>query len=66
VVHAGKFECYKAPTSHVCELDITLAGCVLRRAIQETGSELGLMLEENGREKITIEVHVLGDFVLVA
>ncbi|WAR13748.1 hypothetical protein MAR_003853, partial [Mya arenaria] len=29
--------------------------CALRRAIKETSSELGLMLKENNREKITIE-----------
>ena len=54
----NNFECYRNQSSTVCELDFLLRGCVLRRAIDETKSELGLMLMENNREKITVEVCV--------
>ena len=43
----------------MCELEFMLHNCVLRRAIGETKSELGLMLLENNREKITIEVRLI-------
>ncbi|XP_052227306.1 uncharacterized protein LOC127842029 isoform X2 [Dreissena polymorpha] len=55
MVHENNFECYRSPTSSVCELEFLLRDCVLRRAIEETKSELGLMLLENNKEKITIE-----------
>ena len=56
MVHENNFECYRTQTSEVCELEFMLHDCELRRAIEETKSELGLMLLENKREKITIEV----------
>ncbi|XP_078336674.1 uncharacterized protein LOC111137602 isoform X5 [Crassostrea virginica] len=49
------FECYKNKSSTVCELELPLRPCVLRQAVQETKSELGLMLLQNGTEKITVE-----------
>ena len=52
----NNFECYRSPSSSVCELDFLLRGCILKRAIEETKSQLGLMLMENNREKITVEV----------
>ena len=58
MVHENSFECYRTQTSEVCELEFLLHDCVLRRAIEETKSELGLMLMENNREKITIEVNL--------
>lgn len=50
------FECYKNMSSTVCELEFPLRPCILRQAVQETKSELGLMLSQNGTEKITVEV----------
>ncbi|WAR13746.1 hypothetical protein MAR_003851 [Mya arenaria] len=55
IVHENNFECYRSPTSDTCELEFLLRNCALQRAIKETSSELGLMLTENNREKITIE-----------
>ncbi|KAK3603514.1 hypothetical protein CHS0354_030373 [Potamilus streckersoni] len=55
LVHDNSFECYRNESSEVCELDFLLRNCHLRRAVEETKSELGLMLKENNREKITIE-----------
>lgn len=54
-VLGNNFECYRNQISTVCELEFLLRGCILRRAIEETRSQLGLMLLENNREKITIE-----------
>ena len=54
----NNFECYRSPSSSVCELDFLLRGCILKRAIEETKSQLGLMLMENNREKITVEVGI--------
>ena len=54
----NNFECYRSPSSSVCELDFLLRGCILKRAIEETKSQLGLMLMENNREKITVEVDI--------
>ena len=59
LIHENNFECYRTQTSDVCELEFLLKNCILRRAIEETKSELGLMLLENNREKITIEVSVM-------
>ncbi|XP_060580205.1 uncharacterized protein LOC132736992 [Ruditapes philippinarum] len=55
LVHENNFECYRTQTSEVCELEFLLRNCILKRAIKETKSELGLMILENNREKITIE-----------
>ncbi|XP_021372827.1 uncharacterized protein LOC110462913 isoform X2 [Mizuhopecten yessoensis] len=55
VVRGSMLECYRNETSTVCELEVWLRNCFLRRATAETKSELGLMLEEKGVEKITIE-----------
>ncbi|GFN77015.1 actin filament-associated protein 1 [Plakobranchus ocellatus] len=38
-----------------CELSFLLRPCILKRAVKETGSELGLMLQEEGKERITVE-----------
>ena len=56
------FECYKNKSSTVCELELPLRPCVLRQAVQETKSELGLMLSQNGMEKITVEVKNMKSF----
>lgn len=55
MVHENSFECYHTQSSEVCELEFPLGDCLLRRAVDETKSEMGLMLVENDREKITIE-----------
>ncbi|KAL3861433.1 hypothetical protein ACJMK2_007467 [Sinanodonta woodiana] len=55
LVHDNNFECYRNESSEVCELEFLLRNCHLRRAVEETKSELGLMLQENNKEKITIE-----------
>ncbi|XP_069118485.1 uncharacterized protein [Argopecten irradians] len=55
VVRGSMLECYRNNTSTVCELEVWLRNCFLRRATEETKSELGLMLVEKEVEKITIE-----------
>ncbi|XP_033763670.1 uncharacterized protein LOC117344901 isoform X2 [Pecten maximus] len=55
VVRGSMLECYRTNTSTVCELEVWLRNCFLRRATTETKSELGLMLVEKDVEKITIE-----------
>ncbi|KAK3099750.1 hypothetical protein FSP39_009067 [Pinctada imbricata] len=55
LIRENRFECYRNQTSSVCELDFQLRNCMLKRAVTETHSELGLMLTENNIEKITIE-----------
>lgn len=50
------FECYRNKSSTVCELEFPLHPCVLLQAVEETKSVLGLMISENGQEKITVEV----------
>lgn len=49
------FECYRNKSSTVCELEFPLHPCVLLQAVEETKSVLGLMISENGQEKITVE-----------
>ncbi|XP_062579830.1 uncharacterized protein LOC134241822 isoform X2 [Saccostrea cucullata] len=55
MVRGNVFECYRNESSTVCELEIPLYPCVLKQAVEETKSELGLMISQNGREKITVE-----------
>lgn len=55
LIRENGFECYRTQSSEVCEMEFPLGSCVLRRAIEETKSEMGLMLVENNQEKITVK-----------
>ncbi|XP_059170438.1 uncharacterized protein LOC131951981 isoform X2 [Physella acuta] len=55
LVRDNMFECYRTDHSKQFELNFLLRPCVVRRALAETNSELGLMIMEGGREKITVE-----------
>ncbi|XP_056011717.1 uncharacterized protein LOC125648626 isoform X2 [Ostrea edulis] len=55
VVRGNVFECYRVESSTVCELQFPLRPCVLKQAMEETKSELGLMISENDKEKVTVE-----------
>ncbi|KAH9514055.1 hypothetical protein Btru_030098 [Bulinus truncatus] len=55
LVRENMFECYRTEQSRQCELNFLLRHCTVRRATSETNSELGLMILESGKEKITVE-----------
>ncbi|XP_055863555.1 uncharacterized protein LOC106057411 isoform X3 [Biomphalaria glabrata] len=55
LVRENMFECYRTQQSRQCELNFLLRPCTIRRAVVETNSELGLMILESGKEKITVE-----------
>lgn len=52
------FECYKTEESTVCEMNFFLCDCEVKRAVEETKSQLGLMITLNKVEKITVEVRL--------